>query len=119
VAGEVRVLAQRSAESAKEIKGLIDNAVAQVEIGVAKVHEAGTTMTEIVSGVAHVRDQLTAMSGALSQQSLGVGHVNEAVSHIDKVTQENASFVDQTASAASDLADGVRQLRAMVDEFKV
>ena len=119
VASEVRSLAQRSAEAAKEIKGLIGSSVAEVENGAVLVGKAGQTMDEIVQGVASVRDLLSEISDATSQQSTGITQVTEAVVRMDKVTQENASLVDHAASAAAQLAEQAQALQGVVDEFKV
>ena len=122
VAGEVRNLAQRSAAAAKEIKGLIDASVTNVEAGSALVGEAGTTMEEIVDSIRRVADIMGEISAATREQTLGIEQINEAVSQMDQTTQQNASLVEEAAAAsetlqrqAADLADAVRvfQLKDM------
>ncbi len=119
VASEVRTLAQRSADAAKEIKGLIGHSVQQVESGSQRVDQAGRTMQELVQAVQQVTDVLAEMSDASAQQSAGIEHVNQAVVQLESVTQQNASLVEQTAAAASSMAAQVDQLQAAVDTFKV
>jgi methyl-accepting chemotaxis protein len=119
VASEVRNLAQRSAEAAKEIRGLIGNSVAQVESGALRVGQAGRTMQEIVQAVQQVTGVLAEMTDASVQQSDGIEHVNQAVLELELVTQQNASLVDETASAAAAMAEQVERLQSAVDTFKV
>jgi methyl-accepting chemotaxis protein len=115
VAAEVRSLAQRSAAAAKEIKGLIDASVSNVDAGSALVGEAGTTMEEIVDGIRRVADIMGEISAATGEQTLGIEQINEAISQMDQTTQQNASLVEEAAAAsetlqrqASELADAVR-----------
>jgi methyl-accepting chemotaxis protein len=115
VAAEVRSLAQRSAAAAKEIKGLIDASVSNVEAGSTLVGEAGTTMEEIVEGIRRVADIMGEISAATGEQTLGIEQINEAISQMDQTTQQNASLVEEAAAAsetlqrqASELADAVR-----------
>ena len=119
VASEVRTLAQRSAEAAKEIKGLIGDSVQQVESGSERVGQAGRTMQEIVQAVQQVTAVLSEMTDAASQQSEGIEHVNQAVVQLEAVTQQNAALVEETAAAAASMAAQVEQLQAAVDTFKV
>ena len=119
VASEVRTLAQRSAEAAKEIKGLIGDSVNQVESGSLRVDQAGATMQEIVQAVQQVGDVLSQMAQASAQQSEGIEHVNQAVERLETVTQQNASLVQETAAAANSMAGEVAQLQSAVDAFKV
>ena len=119
VASEVRSLAQRSADAAKEIKGLIGGSVAEVKNGAVLVAQAGQTMDEIVRGVIQVRDLLSDISIAAAQQSAGLSQVTEAVVHMDKMTQENASLVDHAVTTTTELAEQAKALQAVVDEFKV
>jgi methyl-accepting chemotaxis protein len=119
VASEVRTLAQRSAEAAKEIKGLIGDSVSQVQSGTQRVDQAGATMQEIVQAVQQVSVVLGEMTQASAQQSEGIEHVNQAVASLEDVTQQNASLVEETAAASSAMAAQVEQLEAAVNVFKV
>jgi aerotaxis receptor len=104
VAGEVRSLAQRSADSAKEIKNLIQNSVSQVENGSRLVGNAGSVMQEVVAQVQRVTDLINEISSSTVEQSNGIGQVNTAVSQLDQMTQQNAALVEQSAAAAKSLA---------------
>jgi methyl-accepting chemotaxis protein len=115
VASEVRSLAQRSAAAAKEIKGLIDASVSNVQAGSALVGQAGTTMGDIVDSIRRVADIMGEINAATSEQTLGIEQVNEAISQMDQSTQQNASLVEEAAAAsetlqrqAGDLAEAVR-----------
>jgi methyl-accepting chemotaxis protein len=119
VASEVRHLAQRSAEAARQIKGLIDESVRQVEGGSALVGQAGQTMERIVRAVTEVNVVLGEISAASVQQSAGIEQVQQAVSHMDAVTQQNAQLVEQAAGATQALADRAVQLKQAVDAFKI
>src|SRR5450830_260974 len=110
VASEVRSLAQRSAVAAREIKSLIGDSVEQVQSGADLVGQAGNTMAEIVSAVGQVTGLLAEISGALNEQSTGIEHVNQAVAHMDSVTQQNAALVQQAAQAAASLSSQAAQL---------
>jgi methyl-accepting chemotaxis protein len=119
VAGEVRTLAQRSAAAAKEIKVLIDDSAQQVESGSALVGQAGQTMHDIVDAVRRVTQLLAEIASASEQQSTGIAQVNQAVSQMDGVTQQNAALVEEAAAASNALADQARQLQRVVGEFKL
>ena len=119
VAGEVRSLAQRSANAAKEIKTLIDNSVAQVDNGAALVGQAGTTMDEIVQAVKRVTDIMGEISAASAEQSSGIEQVNQAVAQMDEVTQQNAALVEQAAAAAGSLQDQAGRLMDSVAGFRL
>ncbi|AZG16222.1 methyl-accepting chemotaxis protein [Cupriavidus pauculus] len=119
VAGEVRSLAQRSANAAKEIKTLIDNSVAQVDTGAALVSQAGTTMDEIVQAVKRVTDIMGEISAASAEQSSGIEQVNQAVAQMDEVTQQNAALVEQAAAAAGSLQDQASRLMDSVSSFRL
>jgi methyl-accepting chemotaxis protein len=119
VAGEVRNLAQRSAEAAKEIKGLITASVERVEQGTALVDQAGTTMSEVVSSIKRVTDIMGEISAASSEQSSGVAQVGEAVSQMDQTTQQNAALVEESAAAAESLKQQAQQLVGAVAVFKL
>ncbi|HSV53511.1 MAG TPA: methyl-accepting chemotaxis protein [Burkholderiaceae bacterium] len=117
VAGEVRSLAGRSAEAAKEIKGLISASVERVEKGTALVDKAGATMTEVVSAIRRVTDIMGEISAASSEQSQGVAQVGEAVTQMDQATQQNAALVEQSAAAADSLKTQAQLLLQAVSVF--
>ena len=119
VASEVRSLAGRSAEAAKEIKGLINASVEKVEHGTALVDEAGTTMAEVVSSIRRVSDLVGEISSASSEQAAGVAQVGEAVTQMDQATQQNAALVEQMAAAASSLKSQAGELVETVAVFKL
>ena len=116
VAGEVRTLAQRSAEAAKEIKQLIGASVERVEQGSELVDKAGATMEEIVTAISRVTDIMGEISAASREQSQGVAQVGEAVTQMDQATQQNAALVEESAAAADALQ---RQARALVDSVAI
>ncbi len=117
VAAEVRSLAQRSAEAAREIKGLIGSSVERVEAGSRLVQDAGTTMGDIVASVQRVSDIIGEISGASTEQSTGIAHVTATVSELDQMTQRNASLVEQSATAAQGLRENAERLSRAVDSF--
>jgi methyl-accepting chemotaxis protein len=119
VAAEVRNLAQRSAEAAREIKRLIGASVGRVEAGTALVDRAGATMTEVVSAIRRVTDLMGEISAASAEQSAGVSQVGEAVSQMDQVTQQNAALVEQSAAAAESLKQQAQQLVQAVAVFRL
>ena len=119
VAGEVRSLAQRSAEAAKEIKGLIGTSVERVERGTALVDKAGSTMTEVVGAIRRVTDIMGEISAASSEQSQGVAQVGDAISQMDQTTQQNAALVEQSAAAADSLKTQAGQLVDAVAVFRL
>ncbi|MFZ4759850.1 MAG: methyl-accepting chemotaxis protein [Burkholderiaceae bacterium] len=118
VASEVRSLAQRSADAAKEIKGLIGASVARVEQGASLVGEAGTTMAEIVASIERVTDIVGEISTASAEQSTGVVQVGEAVSKMDRGTQQNAALVEESAAAADSLSRQAEELVQAVGVFR-
>ncbi|HEY0563449.1 MAG TPA: PAS domain S-box protein [Methylophilus sp.] len=119
VAGEVRNLAQRSASAAKEIKELISNSVSKVAEGTKLVENAGATMSEIVSSVQRVTDIMGEISAASSEQSAGIDQVNNAITSMDEVTQQNAALVEEAAAAAESLVDQAMGLMEAVSNFKL
>ncbi|CAM4165929.1 methyl-accepting chemotaxis protein [Comamonas aquatilis] len=119
VASEVRTLAQRSAEAAKAIKGLISTSVERVEQGTQLVDKAGTTMAEIVSAIRRVTDIMGEISAASSEQSQGVAQVGEAVTQMDQSTQQNAALVEQSAAAAGALRKQAQDLVQAVAVFQL
>jgi len=119
VAAEVRSLAGRSADAAKQIKALITTSVERVEQGTAMVDQAGATMAEVVGSIRRVTDIMGEISVASREQSSGVAQVGEAVAHIDHATQQNAALVEEMAAAASGLKAQARQLVQVVATFKL
>jgi methyl-accepting chemotaxis protein len=119
VAGEVRSLAGRSAEAAKEIKSLINASVERVEQGTALVDQAGVTMTEVVDSIRRVTDIMGEISAASNEQALGVAQVGEAVSQMDQTTQQNAALVEEMAAAASSLKSQAQELVQTVAVFQL
>ncbi|MDK1687755.1 methyl-accepting chemotaxis protein II [Cronobacter malonaticus] len=119
VAGEVRNLASRSAQAAKEIKALIENSVSRVDSGSVLVESAGETMQEIVGAVTRVTDIMGEIASASDEQSRGIDQVALAVSEMDRVTQQNASLVQQSAAAASALEDQASRLSQAVAAFRL
>ena len=119
VATEVRSLAQRSANAAKEIKNLIQTSVEKVGSGTQLVANAGVTMNEIVQGVQRVNGIIGEISTAASEQSDGISQVNVAVSQLDQMTQQNGALVGQSAAAAENLRDQAQQLAELVAVFQV
>lgn len=119
VAGEVRSLAQRSAEAAKEIKGLIGASVESVEAGSAQVTQAGEAMGEIVGSVKRVSDLIGEITASATEQRDGIGQVNQAVTNLDQMTQQNAALVEESAAAASALREQAHRLSEVVSVFNV
>ncbi len=119
VASEVRNLAQRSAAAAKEIKALISDSVEKVEDGSKLVGDAGKTMDEIVSSVRRVTDIMTEIAAASIEQSSGIGQVNQAVTQMDDVTQQNAALVEQAAAAAESLEEQASMLSETMSQFRI
>ena len=119
VATEVRNLAQRSAAAAKEIKGLIEDSVEKVNTGSALVDQAGATMEEIVISIRRVTDIMGEIANASHEQSAGIEQVNQAISQMDQVTQQNASLVEEAAAAAASLQDRAVELVDVVAVFRL
>jgi len=119
VAGEVRTLAQRSAAAAKEIKELIDDSVGKVSLGSRLVGEAGNTMGDVVASVQRVTDIMGEISSASREQEGGITQINQAITEMDAVTQQNAALVEEAAGAAGSLQEQAEQLAQMVAVFKV
>jgi methyl-accepting chemotaxis protein len=119
VAGEVRNLAQRSAQAAKEIKSLIGASVEKVESGSKLVQDAGSTMDEIVASVRRVSDIIGEITAAASEQNDGIGQINVAVSQLDQMTQQNAALVEESAAAAESLREQAQRLAGVVGTFKL
>ena len=119
VAGEVRSLAQRSAEAAKEIKQLIGTSVEQVQAGSRLVRDAGTTMKDIVDSVQRVNDIMAEITASTGEQSTSIAEVGQAVAHLDQMTQQNAALVEQSAAAAQSLKEQSVRLTSAVGSFKL
>ena len=119
VATEVRNLAQRSAAAAREIKGLIDVSSSTVASGSALVNQAGDTMTELVDSVRRVTDIVSEITAASVEQHAGLEQINQAVTEMDDVTQQNAALVEQSAAAAAAMQSQSQQLAQVVSAFKL
>ena len=119
VAGEVRSLAQRSAEAAKEIKGLITASVQSVETGSQQVALAGQSMGEIVDGVRRVSDLIGEITASTTEQRDGISQVNQAVANLDQMTQQNAALVEQASAAAASMSEQAQRLAQVVSVFNV
>ena len=119
VAGEVRSLAGRSAEAAKEIKALINTSVQKVDSGARLVSQAGDTMSEIVQSVRRVADVISEITAAAGEQSTGIAQVNTSIANLDQMTQQNAALVEQSAAAAQSLREQADQLAQAVAVFKL
>ncbi|RQS68373.1 PAS domain S-box protein [Burkholderia sp. Bp8963] len=118
VAGEVRALAQRSANAAKEIKTLIENSVGRIASGAQLVDDAGRTMEDIVAQVKRVSDLIAEISASTTEQSSGVAQVDQAVVHLDSITQQNAALVEQSAAASESLKQQATRLVDAVNVFR-
>ncbi|MDZ4355698.1 MAG: methyl-accepting chemotaxis protein [Variovorax sp.] len=119
VAAEVRNLAQRSAQAAKEIKGLIETSVGKVEDGSRLVAQAGSTISEIVANAEKVSAFISDITTAAGEQSDGIGQVNVAVTQLDQMTQQNAALVEESAAAAESLKDQASRLAEVVRVFRL
>jgi methyl-accepting chemotaxis protein len=119
VAGEVRTLAQRSAQAAREIKTLIGTSVSKVEGGSQLVARAGQTMNEIVGSVGRLGTVIAEISQATQSQTGTIAEVGTAIDHFDQMTQQNAALVEQSAAAAESLRDQARRLAEVVGAFRL
>jgi methyl-accepting chemotaxis protein len=119
VAGEVRKLAQRSADAAKEIKGLITDSVAKVEGGGQLVEQSGQTLKEIVTSVKKVSDIVAEIAAAAREQAGGIEQVNKAILQLDQTTQQNAALVEETAAASHAMGDQAKELQNLMGFFKL
>ena len=119
VAGEVRNLASRSADAAREIKALIEESTRRVQDGSKLVEQAGKTMGEVVGAVRRVTDIIDEISAASHEQSEGIGQVNTAVAQMDQVTQQNASLVQEASAASASLAEQAQRLEQAVSVFRL
>ncbi|MFZ5521792.1 MAG: methyl-accepting chemotaxis protein [Pseudomonadota bacterium] len=119
VAAEVRSLAQRSANAAKEIKSLISDSTEKVDAGARLVDHAGQTMDEVVASIQRVNDMMAEITASAAEQRDGIGQINQAVTQLDTMTQQNAALVEQSAAAASSLRGQAEQLWGVVNVFKL
>ena len=119
VATEVRNLASRSAEAAKEIKGLIQDSLSKVNAGAELVNQSGVTLEEIVADVKKVGDIVAEIAASSAQQSSGIDQVSQAVISMDDLTQQNAALAEQTSAASEGMSDKANKMRQLVDFFKV
>jgi methyl-accepting chemotaxis protein len=119
VAGEVRNLAQRSAQAAREIKDMIHDSMNQVELGSSLVTDTGSNMSDMVVRVKRVADLVGEISASAAEQSSGIAQVNEAVTQMDQLTQQNAALVEQVAAASSSLSEQANRLGQAVAVFQV
>ncbi|WP_289814641.1 methyl-accepting chemotaxis protein [Lelliottia amnigena] len=119
VAAEVRTLAQRSAQSAKEIESLINESVIHVDTGFTLVEGAGDAMSKIETSVAQVRDIMSEIASATDEQSRGIAQIAQAMTEMDTTTQQNAALVEESSAAASSLEDQAVQLEKVVSIFRV
>ena len=119
VASEVRTLAQRSANAAKDIKGLISDSVAKVESGNSLVNQSGDTMREIVTAIQRVNDIMSEIASASAEQASGIDEINKAVVQMDEMTQQNAALVEEAAAAAESMSSQASQLISRVNFFEL
>ena len=119
VAGEVRTLAQRSAQAAREIRTLIHTNVEKVRLGERQADEAGGSIGDIVGQVQRVSQLIDEISNASAQQASGVGQVGDAITQLDHVTQQNAALVEESAAAAESLRTQARRMAEMVSVFRL
>ena len=117
VASEVRTLAQRSANAAKDIKGLISDSVSKVESGNELVNQSGATMSEIVTAIQRVNDIMSEIASASAEQASGIDEINKAVVQMDEMTQQNAALVEEAAAAAESMSSQASQLISRVNFF--
>ncbi|MGM3223727.1 methyl-accepting chemotaxis protein [Dickeya zeae] len=119
VAGEVRSLAQRSAQAAKEIESLINESVTRVNTGSTQVESAGKTMDEIIRSISHVHDIMGEIASASDEQSRGINQISSAVAEMDATTQQNAALVEQSSAAANSLEEQAQALEQAVSIFRL
>ncbi|MGJ7528264.1 methyl-accepting chemotaxis protein [Variovorax sp. GB1P17] len=117
VAAEVRQLATRSAAAAREIKGLIENSVHRIEAGTTLADSAGQTMGRIMDSIRQVADTVSAITAATHAQTQDIGQINTAVSHLDRMTQQNSALVEESAAASEGLRDQARHLDVLISQF--
>ncbi|HMB20511.1 MAG TPA: methyl-accepting chemotaxis protein, partial [Spirochaetota bacterium] len=119
VAGEVRNLAQRSANASKEINELIQDSVDKVERGTELVNRSGEALREIIEGIKQVNNIVSEIAAASEEQRQGVDQINVAVADMDTMTQQNAALVEETASASEEMANQAQELVGMMERFVI
>jgi methyl-accepting chemotaxis protein len=119
VAQEVRNLAQRSAQASKEIKGLISQSTGEVKSGAELVKGAGKTLDDILTSVKRVADIVGEIASASSEQAAGIDQVNQAITQMDEMTQQNAALVEESTAAAHSLEEQSRELNRLMGFFKI
>jgi methyl-accepting chemotaxis protein len=118
VAGEVRTLAQRSANAAREIKALISESIARIEAGANQVHVAGSTIDGVVGAVQRVATLMAEIARASSEQASGISQVGQTISSLDDATQQNAALVEEATAAARALEDQAGTLSKLATSFR-
>jgi methyl-accepting chemotaxis protein len=118
VANEVRNLASRSADAAKEIKDLIQDSTAKVHSGSTLVNETGAALEEILANVEQVGDVVAEIAAASAEQSAGIDQVNNAITHIDEMTQQNAALAEETSAASGRMSSNARELMSVIGFFR-
>jgi len=119
VAGEVRTLAQRSAEAAKEIKTLINQSVESVESGSTLVNQSGTALRDIIAAVSSVGGLIAEIAAASNEQTTGIEQINQAIAQLDSNTQQNTAMVEESAAASERLNDQASDLRQQIAVFRI
>jgi methyl-accepting chemotaxis protein len=119
VAGEVRNLAQRSGNAAKEIGDLIKNSIEKIEVGTDKANKSGEALNEIIASVKNVGNVISEIAAASVEQKQGINQINIAVTEMDTMTQQNAALVEETASASEEMANQAQELLVMMERFKI
>lgn len=119
VAGEVRNLAQRSAEAAKDIQALIRNSVSNVSEGANLVNESGRALAEIVDAIRGVTERIADIHNASREQASGIVQINTAISEMDAMTQQNAAMVEEVSATSASMTDQARKLQEQVSFFRV
>jgi methyl-accepting chemotaxis protein len=117
VAGEVRTLAQRAAVAAKDIKSLIGESVTRIELGSDRIRNSGEAVADLVAAVNQTSHLVATISHASSEQSMGIAHVETAITQLDTVTQQNAALVEEAAAAAGSMKQQTRRLTDTLGQF--
>jgi methyl-accepting chemotaxis protein len=119
VAGEVRNLAQRAGNAAKEIGELIKDSLAKIDEGTGKVNRSGEALREIIASVNNVRQMVSEITASSNEQKQGISQINAAINDLDGVTQQNAALVEETASASEEMANQAKELLGMTERFRI